>query len=198
MKNSASTLLFEVIKKAANTLLPSTKCPIDVLGILFLKKALGQAFTISSFGSRYLVILILLIFLYPLHSKNTEGTNDTMQIRLGKTTIIAEIADTPKRRSLGLMFRKKLNENSGMLFIFPKEDYLSFWMKNTLIPLSIGYFDRDGVLLEVYEMKPNQTEEVYNSRKKAIYALEMNSGWFTKNNINPGAVLIMEKSVIGR
>ncbi|MCC5816669.1 MAG: DUF192 domain-containing protein [Leptospira sp.] len=144
------------------------------------------------------VIAVLVLLIHPLQSKNTEGTNDTMQVRLGKATIFVEIADTPKRRSVGLMFRKKLEENSGMLFVFPKEDYQSFWMKNTLIPLSIGYFDRDGVLLEVYEMKPNQTDEVYNSRKKAIYALEMNSGWFSKNNINPGAVLILEKSVIGR
>jgi uncharacterized protein len=148
--------------------------------------------------SQILKLLVLVVLTLPLQSKNTEGTNDTMQIRLGKTTIIAEIADTPKRRSVGLMYRKKLDENSGMLFVFPREDYQSFWMKNTLIPLSIGYFDRDGVLLEVYEMKPNQTDEVYNSRKKAIYALEMNSGWYSRNNINPGAVLIMEKSVVGR
>lgn len=131
-------------------------------------------------------------------SHSSSGLNDTMQLKLGKKTILVEIADTPSKRNTGLMFRKKLSDERGMLFVFPEEDYLSFWMKNTLIPLSIGFFDRNGILLEIHEMKPNQTSETYGSRKKAIYALEVNSGWFDRNGIQPGAVLILEKSISGR
>lgn len=139
-----------------------------------------------------------LAFVSQLATQNQDGINDTIQVRLGKKTILVEIADTKQKRSLGLMYRKKLKPDHGMLFVFPQEDYQTFWMKNTFIPLSIGYFNEDGILLETFEMKPNQTEEVYSSKEKAIYALEMEAGWFSKNKINPGAVLILEKSVVGR
>lgn len=132
------------------------------------------------------------------YSTPTKGLNDTMQIRLGSANLLVEIADTPQKRSTGLMFRNELAEGRGMLFVFPREDYLSFWMKNTKIPLSIGYFNSDGVLLETYDMKPNQTDITYPSKNKAIYALEVNQGWFQKNGINPGAVLILEKAILGR
>ena len=136
---------------------------------------------------------------FTLHSLDTKpGTNDTMLVRIGKASLKVEIADTPQRRSAGLMFRKKLAKNEGMLFVFPKEDYLSFWMKNTKIPLSIGYFDQDGILLEIHNMKPDQTSEVYNARNKAIYAIEVNQGWFKENGIVIGSVLILERSVVGR
>lgn len=121
-----------------------------------------------------------------------------MYIKIGKMSLLVEIANTPRKRSVGLMYRTKLADDRGMLFVFPEEDHLSFWMKNTKIPLDIGYFNQDGVLLEIYSMKPDQVSEVYGSRKKAIYALEVNQGWFKNSGINPGAVLILEKSVLGR
>jgi uncharacterized membrane protein (UPF0127 family) len=68
-------------------------------------------------------------------------------------------------------------------------------MKNTLIPLSIGYFNEDMLLIETYDMKPNQTREVYNSSKPALYALEVNLGWFAKNKIGKDAILTLERKV---
>ncbi|WCL50267.1 DUF192 domain-containing protein [Leptospira sp. GIMC2001] len=144
------------------------------------------------------VILNSIVFSAYFSLESKPGTNDTMVVKIGKASLRVEIADTPQRRSTGLMFRTKLARNEGMLFVFPNEDYLSFWMKNTKIPLSIGYFDQDGILLEIHNMKPNQTTEVYNARSKAIYALEVNQGWFKENGVSIGSVLILEKSVVGR
>lgn len=147
--------------------------------------------------SFFLLFLLKLVFIQNVYS-NPSFNNDKMSVTLGKASLIVEIADTSSKRSIGLMHRKSLGKNEGMLFAFPSSDLQSFWMKNTLIPLSIGYFDENGILLEIYDMKPNQTDEIYNSKKKAIYALEVNQGWFRKNGIQPGAVLIMEKSIYGR
>lgn len=146
----------------------------------------------------YLGLVLALFCIGSITSKTRDGLNDTMMVRLGKKSLVVEIADTPSKRSTGLMYRTQLARDRGMLFVFPTEDYLSFWMKNTKIPLSIGYFNADGILLEIYDMKPDQISEVYGSRRPALYALEVNLGWFSENGIDPGAVLILEKAVVGR
>ncbi len=112
------------------------------------------------------------------------------KIQLGKKTILVEIADSYEKRQHGLMFRESLPEDQGMLFIFEDEQPLSFWMKNTLIPLSIGYFDKNKKLIEVLEMVPALAGEAqprsYPGKRPAMYALEMNKGWFSRNKIEPG------------
>lgn len=117
-------------------------------------------------------------------------------MKLGKKTIKVEIAKTDAQRNHGLMFRKSLGVDEGMLFVFNDEIQLSFWMKNTLIPLSIGFFNNKGVLLEVLEMVPetmlNLSPKLYKSSKKAKYALEMNKNWFKKNKVKPGQKLNIE------
>jgi hypothetical protein len=104
-----------------------------------------------------------------------------------KIAIKAEIADTPALREKGLMFRESLNESEGMLFVFEKEIELNFWMKNTLIPLDIAYIDKNGVINEIYSMKPLDVSIIYNSIKPAMYALEVNSGWFSRHKIKTGS-----------
>lgn len=112
------------------------------------------------------------------------------KIQLGKRVVTVEIADSPEKRSRGLMFRESLLNDNGMLFIFDEEAPLSFWMKNTLIPLSIGYFDRDRKLINVLEMEPAPVSELnprtYRSSRAAMYALEMTKGWFSRNKVEPG------------
>ena len=103
-----------------------------------------------------------------------------------------KIADTEERREHGLMFVKKLGANEGMLFVFDEEHVLNFWMKNTLIPLSIGFFDQQGKLIDVKEMKPapslmDKNPPNYRSNGPALMALEMPEGWFTKNHVEVGA-----------
>lgn len=104
-------------------------------------------------------------------------------------TLSVEIADTWKSRQTGLMFRKSLEKNRGMLFVFNDETVRSFWMKNTYIPLSIAYIDKRGVIKEIHDMKPLDTSVFYPSRNPAKYALEVNRGWFKENNIGVGCKL---------
>ena len=116
------------------------------------------------------------------------------KIQLGSKTLVVEVAETAKQHERGLMFRNNLGEHSGMLFIFDGEQTRFFWMKNTFIDLSIGYFDGAGNLIDIQEMKsgkgiPDTALPSYPSRKPAKYALEMNKGWFSKNKIKLGTKL---------
>ena len=115
------------------------------------------------------------------------------KIYVNGTAVNAEIADTPDSRERGLMYRTSMPEQDGMLFIFEVAQPMAFWMKNTLIPLSIGYFGADRKLIDVYEMSPAVMGEThpktYPSHGDALYALEMNKGWFAKHHIKPGSEL---------
>ncbi len=111
-----------------------------------------------------------------------------------KKTITVELAETEEQHAQGLMFREKMSENQGMLFIFKDEEIRNFWMKNTLINLDIGYFARNRKLIDVQQMKAvtsvlQQDLPTYPSRQPAQYALEMNEGWFKKNGLPEGSVL---------
>lgn len=97
-----------------------------------------------------------------------------------------ELAENDMQRAVGLMCRQALAENAGMLFVFPDERHLSFWMKATYIPLSIGYFGKNKTLIDTYDMLPLNDSKTYNSKKPSQYALEVNKGWFEKNKITPG------------
>ena len=92
-----------------------------------------------------------------------------------------------EQREKGLMFRKSLNESDGMLFVFEREQKLNFWMKNTYIPLDIAYIDKNGIINEIYHMKPLDVSLTYNSIKPAMYALEVNLGWFSRHKIKTGS-----------
>lgn len=104
----------------------------------------------------------------------------------------AEIADTEQLRMTGLMHRRALGANDGMLFVFESEQNLRFWMKNTSIPLSIAYIDCYGSIIEILDMKPFDTTVTYPSSRKARYALEMNRGWFGTNKIMKGCKLKLD------
>ena len=100
-----------------------------------------------------------------------------------------EVADTPKRQAQGLMFRKSLGEDEGMVFLFPTPTAGGFWMKNTLIPLSIAFFDRQGVILRILDMEPCPKDPCSVYYPGVVYqgALEVNQGWFHKRGLTPGA-----------
>lgn len=100
--------------------------------------------------------------------------------------LTAEVAYTDAARTTGLMYRRILPENRGMLFVFPDALPRGFWMKNTYIPLSIAYLDESGAIINITDMKP-LTTNTYPSARPAQYALEMNQGWFRKRGIKPGA-----------
>jgi len=113
-------------------------------------------------------------------------------IYLDDKEIWVEIVRTPEERARGLMGRKHLAEDEGMLFIFEKEDYHSFWMKDTLLPLSIAFIDRGGKILKIADMEP-LTLNSHPPPKPILYALEMRKGWFSANGIGVGEVLRFSK-----
>jgi uncharacterized membrane protein (UPF0127 family) len=102
--------------------------------------------------------------------------------------VAAEIARTEDQRTRGLMGRKSLADGEGMLFVFEQDRILSFWMKDTLIPLSIAFIAYDGRILEIYDMQVRDLKSVQSTRS-ARYALEVPQGWFTRGNITPGDTL---------
>jgi uncharacterized membrane protein (UPF0127 family) len=104
-------------------------------------------------------------------------------------SITVEMARTNAERARGLMGRKSLEDGKGMLFIFERDEILSFWMKDTLIPLSIAFIDRDGRILEIRDMRPRDETSVRSSRS-ARYALEAPRGWFDRAGIAPGDVVV--------
>lgn len=112
-------------------------------------------------------------------------------IKFNKTILNAEFALTNEQHQTGLMNRMEIPENFGMLFVFENEDYRSFWMKNTFIDLSIAYIGENRKILEIIDMKSVKSSldvdiPSYPSTVKAMYALEVNMGWFQRNKIKVG------------
>ena len=108
-----------------------------------------------------------------------------MQLDVAGTPVTAEVADTSPLRSQGLMHREGLRPDHGMVFVYPREAPRSFWMKNTLIPLSIAYIDASGRIVHMADMKPLDESPV-PSRYPAMYALEMDRGWFRAHRVDVG------------
>ena len=120
-------------------------------------------------------------------SDNPQQDN-LIPLTINGNTLYVELADTPETRRQGLMFRDKLAKNHGMLFIFDHEDYLSFWMKNTKIPLSIAYIKTNGEITDILNMKPYDLRS-YRSSQKVRYALEVNRNWFTEKGIKKNDII---------
>ncbi|MEP9410531.1 MAG: DUF192 domain-containing protein [Candidatus Brocadia sp.] len=101
-----------------------------------------------------------------------------------------ELAITPEEHMLGLMHRDTLEDNGGMLFVFPQERILSFWMKDTRIPLSIAFIKANGRIVQIESMKPYSLD-THVSREKVKYALEMKEGWFKAHKVKEGDIVII-------
>ena len=98
-----------------------------------------------------------------------------------------EIADKPDEQAKGLMYRMALGQERGMLFVFPTEEDRSFWMKDTLIPLSIAYIDSEGRIVDIQDMKALDDDPPhYVSAEPARYALEVNKGFFDERGVKVG------------
>jgi len=106
-------------------------------------------------------------------------------------SVDVELAKTDEQRSQGLMYRKELPEGSGMLFIFEQDQILSFWMKNTYIPLSIAYIASDGRIIDIKDMEPESLAPIKSSRS-VRYALEVPRSWFSRMDIGPGSRVILD------
>ena len=111
-----------------------------------------------------------------------------MELTAGMYRIEAEVAANDQNRQVGLMNRKAMPQQRGMLFVFTQANAHCMWMRNTLLPLSVAFVDDDGYIINIEDMQP-QTEDNHCARKPARYALEMNLGWFAQRGIKPGARL---------
>ena len=118
-------------------------------------------------------------------SRNVFGFN-TLDIQINGINLKVEVAATHEERLLGLMHRKKLLKNKGMLFIYPSERIIKLWMKNTSIPLSVAFLNKNKKIINIEKMEPNQTKIIYVSKDLALYAVEVNQGWFKTNKISVG------------
>ena len=117
---------------------------------------------------------------------HAQSALPVIPLTAGMYAIQAEVAASPEARERGLMFRKTMSANAGMLFVFEDKAGHCFWMKNTDLPLSIAFLADDGSIVNIEEMKP-QTEDNHCPRAAVRYALEMNKGWFAQKGLKPGA-----------
>lgn len=113
---------------------------------------------------------------------------DAVVLTVGTAQVSVEIADEPSERSRGLMYRDTLGADDGMLFVYPDAAERSFWMHNTRIPLSIAYLDPEGRVVHLADMTPLSDTSV-PSGAPAMYALEVNAGWFARHGVHVGDVV---------
>ena len=135
-------------------------------------------------GRRIEGVLFILFLLWIIPIARSQ-TILKIPLYIGQKEIWVEVAKTPEERSYGLMGRKNLGKDEGMLFIFETEDRHGFWMKNTFIPLSIAFIDKNGKIVSITDMKP-LTLDSHVPPQPILYALEMNKGWFSSRGIKVG------------
>ncbi|MFA5031776.1 MAG: DUF192 domain-containing protein [bacterium] len=128
-----------------------------------------------------LVIVVAGLF-WGFGFKNTQFH----KIKMGNADLQVEIVNTPSTMARGLMYRKKMPENKGMLFVFKEPDYHSFWMKNTYIPLSIAFVTESKKIVQIEDMAPLDTVSFHISIIPVKYAIEVNQGWFRRHNVKVG------------
>ncbi|MFC0308964.1 DUF192 domain-containing protein [Gallibacterium trehalosifermentans] len=125
----------------------------------------------------------------------TNPPMPTATLPIKNTILHIEIANTPKNRILGLMFRPYLSENDGMLFIYKTERKRCFWMKNTYLPLSIAYINKQGKITDILDMQPLDTRLICPTAPMR-YALEVNQGWFSRNAVKVGDKIYLSRDIL--
>ena len=118
-----------------------------------------------------------------------KSVADYFEIRVGDKPVRVQIAVREEEMQRGLMDRRDLGANEGMLFVYDRPQSMSFWMRNTPTPLDIGFFDRSGKLIEIYPLHPFDETGVQSRSDELLIALETNQGWFRENGIKPGQQL---------
>ncbi len=127
----------------------------------------------------------LLVTAHAIAQDGPQPRLPTIELIAGMYVIQAEVAQTHQQHSIGLMHRQSMGINEGMLFVYQAPEIRCYWMRNTLIPLTIAFLDDDGTIVNLKDMEP-RTERSNCSAKPVRYALEMNQGWFDQRGIKPG------------
>lgn len=118
-----------------------------------------------------------------------KTVEDRFAIRIGDHTVQMQIAAQPAEMQKGLMYRKTMGADEGMLFVYDSPQQMGFWMRNTVLPLDIGFISPDGELKEIYAMYPLDERTVSSHGRNLQFALEMNQGWYARAGVKPGAKL---------
>jgi len=140
----------------------------------------------KSLGLQLIVIAwSLLMTTHAIAQDSPQPRLPTIELTAGMYVIQAEVAQTHQQHSIGLMHRQSMGVNEGMLFVYQAPEIRCYWMRNTLIPLTIAFLDDDGTIVNLKDMEP-RTERSNCSAKPVRYALEMNQGWFDQRGIKPG------------
>lgn len=138
-------------------------------------------------------LTIVAVFALSACTQPQKGSADTLYPqKIGDAKFEARLAITNAEKGKGLMGIKSMPENEGMLFIYDMPTKMSFWMKNTKIPLDIAFIKANGEISQIAQMYPYNENSVHSASSEIIYALEMNQGWFQKNKINAGDKLDMK------
>jgi len=154
---------------------------------------LGKVITIILF-----IFIILITFFYIVFNFKGTGVIKEHYVTFeNDLKLNVEVADNDEKRTTGLMFREKLDENSGMLFIFDGESIRNFWMKNTLMPLDMIFLDSNKKIVDIITNAiPCKADpcNFYSSESPSKYVVEVNSGYVKKNNISIGQKVIFSGS----
>jgi uncharacterized membrane protein (UPF0127 family) len=136
---------------------------------------------------RFAFSLVLLLTLLACKGDGQQDISPQMdQVSQDQSAAQGVVSETLGERQRGLMFTESLPADEGMLFVFEREQILSFWMKNTPLPLSVAFIDRKGRIVEIRRMEPLDEDTLHTSRRPAMYALEMNAGWFQEHQVKVG------------
>lgn len=150
--------------------------------------ALSESSALQRWSVHWLGALLLLVSTMPALANSPQTDLPRIAMGAGIHRIEAQVAATPAQRQIGLMWRKEMPQNEGMLFIFEQPSVQCFWMMNTLLPLTAAFIADDGTIVNLADMKP-QTTDSHCSTKPVRYVLEMNQGWFGKRGLAAGARL---------
>ena len=137
---------------------------------------------------------VFVLLLAAIALTGCTGDESSFELTIRGVTLQVEIADTPELRERGLMGRRELPDGSGMLFVFDVPETRAFWMRETLIPLSIAYIDRQLVIREIHDMEPLDESPVF-SQIEALYALEVAQGEFERKAIRVGDRLVFSSAL---
>jgi hypothetical protein len=142
----------------------------------------------------FLSFFLLGLFCFPAGLVSQDSLGPFWVLKIQEKKIKAEVVRTEPEKARGLMFRQKLGRDEGMLFVYEKEERLSFWMKNTPLPLSIAFLDKNGVIVDIQDMLPFSLQ-THVSAFPAQYALEVNQGWFKANGISRGDIVTLPPGI---
>ena len=134
--------------------------------------------------------LLLALFCSAVFADTTDKPQaklPTSPLIVANKKLVAEVADDEAERETGMMFRKSMADGEGMVFVMDAPQHVAFWMRNTLLPLSVAYINPTGTILEIHDLQPRDETPVNSKFDDVAYAIEVPQGWFLKNGILPGA-----------